>query len=263
MKKFLVIGNPIEHSLSPRIHNHWIKFNNIDAIYNKKKLDISELENLVKQVKEKKIYGINVTVPYKNSIIPFLDKLSNEAEKTQSVNTIFLKDEKTIGHNTDIEGFELAIKNINYNVSGKKILLLGAGGVSPSILVALNNMQAHKIFVSNRTQAKAEKLKKTFSEVEIVEWGTIPDFDMIINATSLGLNVDDNIDLDFSKNSSGKLFYDIIYNPSETNFLKSAKKNGNKTENGKKMFAYQAKASFKIWNNIEPIIDEEVMELLN
>jgi shikimate dehydrogenase len=86
---------------------------------------------------------------------------------------------------------------------------------------------------------------------------------MIINATSLGLNVDDNIDLDFSKISSGKLFYDIIYNPSETNFLKSAKKNGNKTENGKKMFAYQAKASFKIWNNIEPIIDEEVMELLN
>ena len=78
-----------------------------------------------------------------------MDKLSNEAEKTQSVNTIFLKDEKTIGHNTDIEGFELAIKNINYNVSGKKILLLGAGGVSPSILVALNNMQAHKIFVSN------------------------------------------------------------------------------------------------------------------
>ena len=73
MKKFLVIGNPIEHSLSPRIHNHWIKFNNIDATYDKKKLDISELENLVKQVKEKKIYGINVTVPYKNSIIPFLD----------------------------------------------------------------------------------------------------------------------------------------------------------------------------------------------
>ena len=263
MKKFLVIGNPIEHSLSPKLHNHWIKTYNIDAVYDKKKLDISELEYSVKQVREKKINGINVTVPFKNSIIPFLDKLSNEAEKTKSVNTIFLKDETIIGHNTDIEGFELAINDINYDVSGKKVLLLGAGGVSPSILYALNNMQAHKIFISNRTQDKAVKLKKTFTEIEIVEWGTIPDFDMIINATSLGLKVDDSINLDFSKIGSGKFFYDIIYNPSETNFLKSAKNIGNKTENGKKMFIYQAQASFKIWNSIEPGVDKEVMELLN
>ncbi len=263
MKNFLVIGNPIEHSLSPKLHNHWIKSNNIDAIYNKKKLDISELENLLKEVKKKKINGINVTVPFKNSIIPFLDKLSNEAEKTQSVNTIFLKGETIIGHNTDIEGFEMAIKDINYDVGGKKVLLLGAGGVAPSIIVALINMQAQKILISNRTPSKAENLKKTFGEVEIVEWGTIPDFDMIINATTLGLKVNDNINLDFSKIGSDKFFYDVIYNPSETNFLKSAKKIGNKTENGKKMFVYQAQASFKIWNNIEPKIDKEVMEILN
>ena len=86
---------------------------------------------------------------------------------------------------------------------------------------------------------------------------------MIINATSLGLKNDENIILDYSKISPEKFFYDVIYNPSETNFLKSAKKNGNKIENGKKMFVYQAQASFKIWNNLEPKVDDKVMELIN
>jgi len=263
MKKFLVIGNPIEHSLSPILHNYWIKKNNLDATYNKKKLDVSDLENLIKDVREKKINGINVTIPFKSSIIPFLDQLSNEAKKTQSVNTIYLKDKMVIGHNTDIEGFESAIKNTNYDLNGKKVLLLGAGGVSPSIIVALNNMRANKIYLSNRTKAKAENLKKIFNEVEVVEWGILPDFDMIINATSIGLNSDDNIGIDYTKIGSGKFFYDVIYNPSETKFLKSAKKIGNKTENGNKMFIYQAQASFKIWNNLTPEIDNDVMELLN
>jgi len=263
MKKFFVIGNPIEHSLSPRLHNYWIQSNNLKAVYDKIKLDLSELENLIKEVREKKINGINVTVPFKNSVIPFLDKLSNEAQKTQSVNTIYLRDEMVIGHNTDIEGFESAIKYTNYDIFGKKILILGAGGVSPSIIVALNNMGVKKIFLSNRTQSKAENLKKTFNEIEVVRWGTMPDFDMIINATSLGLKNDENITLDYSKISTKKFFYDVIYNPSETNFLRSAKKNGNKIENGKKMFIYQAQASFKIWNSFEPQVDDKVMELLN
>ena len=111
MKKYLVIGNPIEHSLSPKLHNYWIKDNNIDAIYEKKKLDENELESLILEIKEKKIDGINVTVPFKKVIIPFLDRLSVEAENTQSVNTIYLSNNKIIGHNTDIDGFELGIKN--------------------------------------------------------------------------------------------------------------------------------------------------------
>tara|TARA_Y100001970_G_scaffold139990_1_gene172363 strand:- start:4910 stop:5701 length:792 start_codon:yes stop_codon:yes gene_type:complete len=263
MKKFFVIGNPIEHSLSPKLHNYWIKSNNLDAFYDKKKLDISELENLIKDIREKKIDGINVTVPFKNSVIPFLDKLSNESIKTQSVNTIYLKDESVMGHNTDIEGFELAIKSINYDVAGKEVLLLGAGGVSPSIIVALYNMNVKRIFISNRTISKAQNLKKTFSNLEIVKWGIIPDFDMIINSTSVGLKNDENISIDYSKIDSDKFFYDVIYNPSETNFLKSARKNGNKIENGKKMFVYQAQASFKIWNKLQPEINENVMEILN
>ena len=263
MKKYLVIGNPIQHSLSPKLHNYWISKNNISAFYDKKKLDISELKNLIKEVRERKIDGINVTVPFKNSVIPFLDKLSSEAEKTQSVNTIYLKDENVIGHNTDIEGFELAIKHINYEISDKKVLLLGAGGVSPSIIAALNKMNAKKILISNRTQSKAEILKKTFNEIQIVEWGVIPDFDMIINATSLGLKNDENIEIDYSKIGPDKFFYDVIYNPSETNFLKVGKKLGNKTLNGKLMFIYQALAAFDVWHGLKPDVDENVIKLLD
>ena len=126
MKKFLVIGNPIEHSLSPTLHNYWIKNNGIDAIYEKKKLNENELEQIILLVKEKKIDGINVTVPFKKAIIPFLDELSIEAETTQSVNTIYLKENKVMGHNTDIVGFEASIKKSKYNLVNKEVLILGA-----------------------------------------------------------------------------------------------------------------------------------------
>ena len=263
MKKFLVIGNPIEHSLSPTLHNYWIKKNGIDAIYEKQKLDKSELEQIIIQIKEEKVDGVNVTVPFKKTIIPFLDELSIEAKKTQSVNTLYLKNNKVIGHNTDIIGFETSIEKSKYNVLNKEVLILGAGGVVPSIIFALNKMQASKIKVSNRTKEKAESLKENFKNIELIEWGEVPRFDMIINATSIGLKKEDNIKLDFSLISGNKFFYDVIYNPSETNFLKVGKKLGNKTLNGKLMFIYQGLAAFNIWHGLNPDVDENVIKLLD
>ena len=180
MKKFLVIGNPIEHSLSPKLHNYWIKSNNIDAIYEKKKLDEDELGDTVLQIKQKKIEGVNVTVPFKKTIIPFLDELTVEAKSTQSVNTLYLKDNKVIGHNTDIIGFETSIKKSNFNIVNKEVLILGAGGVAPSIIFALKKMDVSKIKISNRTKEKAENLKKLFKNIEIIEWGETPNFYIIV-----------------------------------------------------------------------------------
>ena len=114
MKKYLVIGNPIEHSLSPKLHNHWIKKNNIDAIYDKKQVNESDIKDIISDIKNEKINGINVTMPFKKSIIPFIDKLSFEANESQSVNTIYLEDGKIIGHNTDIAGFELGLRYFKY-----------------------------------------------------------------------------------------------------------------------------------------------------
>ncbi len=263
MKKYLVIGNPIEHSLSPKLHNYWIKNNNIDAIYEKKKLNENELESLVLGIREKKIHGINVTVPFKKAIIPYVDRLSFESEKTQSVNTIYLDNNKIIGHNTDIDGFELAIKNLNLDMTDKKVLILGAGGVVPSIIFALNKMNVFEILVSNRTRDKADSLMNLFKNLKIVDWGVIPEFDIIINATSMGLKKDDEIKLDLFGVGKNKIFYDVIYNPSETKFLKIGKKSGNKTENGKLMFIYQALAAFNVWHGIKPEINNEVIKLLD
>ena len=263
MKKYKVIGNPIEHSLSPILHNYWIKNNGIDAIYEKQKLNESELEEIIEDIKREKINGVNVTVPFKKIIIPFLDELSIEAETTQSVNTIYLKDNKVVGHNTDIIGFETSIEKSKYDIENKEILILGAGGVVPSIIFALNKMKVSKIRVSNRTKEKAQNLKRNFKNIELVEWGEVPNFDMIINATSIGLKKDDNIKLNFSSISKNRFFYDVIYNPRETNFLKTGKKMGNKTLNGKLMFIYQGLAAFNIWHGLKPDVDEGVIKLLD
>ena len=263
MKKYLVIGNPISHSLSPVLHNYWIKQNKLDAIYEKKKLNDNELKNIILEVRQGNINGINVTVPFKNTIIPYLDELSDEAEKTQAVNTICLKNKKVYGHNTDIEGFEKAIRKTNFDFVNKKILILGAGGVVPSIIYASMKMNFSKIFVTNRTKRRAEKIKNIFNSIKLINWGEIPEFDVIINATSVGLNKEDKINLDLTKIGKNKLFYDVIYNPGETNFLNLGKKSGNKYENGKLMFIYQAFSAFKLWHGIEPTISNETIKILD
>ena len=263
MKKYLVIGNPIKHSLSPKLHNFWMKENNINANYEKKMMNNDELKNLILKVKNEEINGINVTVPFKKTIIPFIDILSDEAQKTQSVNTVYLHNGETVGHNTDIDGFRMSVKNSKFDIDGKKIFILGAGGVVSSLVYALKKMKASNIIISNRTQTKAEDLKNLFNDIEVLKWGNIPNFDMIINATSLGLDPKDRIDLDFSMAGKDKFFYDVIYNPIQTNFLKEGEKLGHKTENGKMMFIYQASLSFKVWHGIQPQINKETINLLD
>ena len=263
MKKYLVIGNPIEHSLSPKLHNYWIKKNNIEAVYDKKQINESDIEFVIDEIKNEKINGINVTVPFKKLVIPFMDELSSEANESQSVNTIYFQNGKVIGHNTDISGFELGIKYSKYDVKNKIVFILGAGGVVSSIIIALKKMGAAKIIISNRTKTKAEDLKKIFNELEIIDWGKTPNFDMIINATSIGLKNEEGINLDYTSVGNNKFFYDLIYNPKETIFLKRAKLFGNKAENGKMMFIYQAHQAFTVWHKLMPDINEETMNLID
>ena len=262
MKKYLVIGNPINHSLSPKLQNWWLKENNINATYDKIKLEDHEIKNFIQTIKEQKIAGCNVTVPFKKTVIPFLDKLSPEAEQTQSVNTITFEDGDLVGHNTDIAGFDSAIRKLNFSVNGKKVLILGAGGVVPSIIFALQNMNVQEITISNRTKEKAENLKVLFNNIKILEWGNLTDFHMVINATSLGLN-NEKINLNFSSSGNDRLFYDVIYNPHETQFLKMGKQLGYMTENGKTMFIYQALEAFKLWHKIEPKVNTDTFKLLD
>ena len=269
MKKYLVIGNPIDHSLSPKLHNYWFKENNIDAIYKKKQLNEFEIEGVISKIRNGQIEGINVTVPFKKFVIPFLDELDNLVKKTHSVNTIYKNKNKIIGTNTDIIGFVKSLQHIKYSVKGKKILILGAGGVTPSIIFALEQMEPSSIMLSNRTKEKAKNLKKLFPKLELIKWGDIKNFDIIINTTSLGLAEDDKIPINYDQIGSGKFFYDVIYNPKKTNFLLEAEKRGHQIENGKLMFVYQAQEAFRLWTvgsnhprEVLPTVNSTVLKLL-
>ena len=207
MKKYLVIGSPIDHSLSPTLHNHWFKENNINAIYEKKLITEDQIEKVVLKLRSEELSGVNVTVPYKNKIISFMDNLTKEASETKSANTIYMENGKIIGHNTDIAGFELAIRSYGYDVKKKNIFIFGAGGVVPSIIVALKRMGALKIFLYNRTISKAENIKKIFKDIEIIDKDNIPEsIDVIINASSLGINKSDKIELNYNKIGKNKFY---------------------------------------------------------
>ena len=166
--------------------------------------------------------------------------------------------------------FLRCLTNKKYRLKNKKVFLLGAGGVAPSILKALEKLEASKVYISNRTKEKAKNLESHYKislGLETLDWGQSPDFDIIINATSLGLKNNDKIELDYNKHKSKlfrgkKLFYDVIYNPEKTNFLLKGEELGNETTNGKMMFMCQAQLAFKIWHNILPKIDNETIRLL-
>jgi len=277
MKKYLVIGNPIEHSLSPLIHNYWIKkYGLIDSVYEKKKVEKKDLKDIVDQVRSGQIKGLNITVPFKKEIIDLLDCVHGDALLTQSVNTLCKVNKEVHGYNTDTEGFKESLQDGSIDFENKNIFILGAGGVTSSILKAFVGT-AKKIYITNRTKKKAEELKKLGDisiaalqlekeTIEVIDWGKKPKVcDIVINTTSVGLKEDENLDLEFEdyENNKDVLFYDLIYNPRETNFLKDAKLRDNRTMNGKMMFLWQAKIAFKIWTNISPEIDDEAIRLLD
>jgi len=263
MKKHLIIGSPISHSLSPKLHNYWFKQNNIEAIYEKLEPKEDEIKQTLNQIKSGEIWGMNVTVPFKKKVIPFVEKLSKTAKETSSVNTIFKKEDLIYGDNTDVQGFELSLKYENCELANKKAFILGAGGVVPSVIKALKNLNIKKIFLSNRTIKNSDYITKQFPEIIIVEWGQIPDFDIIINATSLGLNKEDQINLNFGEFDNPKIFYDLIYNPPVTKFLQQAKQSGHKIVNGKMMLLFQAQKAFEIWHGFLPKIDNNLFRFLD
>ena len=208
MKKFGIIGNPIKHSLSPVLHNYWFNKYGIDASYSIIETKEKELKDIVKKIRDQEITGINVTLPFKQKIINQTDQIINDAKLTGSVNTILFDEGKIIGENTDVFGLQAAyLKEID-NCEKKNALVIGAGGVSPSVILSLQKTGLKKISISNRTNEKCIFLKK-FSYLNIIPWDNLEDevknFDIIINATSLGLKDGDDFKFNFS-NTKKTLF---------------------------------------------------------
>ena len=267
-KKFGIIGNPIKHSLSPVLHNYWFKKYDIDADYEIIEAADKELPEIIKKIKQGNYTGINVTLPFKQKIINHIDNLVNDAELTGSVNTVLLSKNKTvIGENTDVYGLQAAyLKEIDYNLN-KKVLVIGAGGVSPSVILSIKKSGIKNIFITNRTDEKCIFLKKKFNFLTIIPWSDlkseIKNFDIIINATSLGLKNGDDFNFDFTNTKSEAIYIDLIYNPLETKTFKHLREEGRRVFNGLDMFIYQGQKSFYLWNKVNPEIDDELVELLN
>jgi len=266
-KKFGIIGNPIKHSLSSVLHNYWFDKYGIDANYSTIEAEEKDLENIIKKIRNKEITGINVTLPFKQKIINQTDKIINDAKLAGSVNTILLDKDKVIGENTDVFGLQAAyLKEID-NCENKKGLVIGAGGVAPSVILSLQKTGLKNISITNRTPEKCIFLKKKFNYLNIFPWenleNEIKNFDIIVNATSLGLKNGDDFNFNFSSTKNDVIYIDTIYNPLETKTYRFLKEEGKKVFNGLDMFIYQGQKSFYLWNKINPEIDNEIIELLN
>ena len=265
-KKFGIIGNPVKHSLSPVLHNYWFEKYSSDASYSIIETKENDLKSVIKKIRDRELTGVNVTLPFKQKIINFTDKIINDAEVTGSVNTILLEEDKIIGENTDVFGLQAAYLKAIDNNEFKNSLIIGAGGVSPSVIFSLKKSGIKNITITNRTNEKCLFLKKKFNFLNILPWNDIEkklvNFDIIVNATSLGLKNNEDFNISFSKTKNDLVYIDTIYNPLETKTYKFLKEDGKRVFNGLDMFIYQGQKSFYLWNKINPEIDDKLVELL-
>ena len=255
-----VIGKPIKHSLSPLIHNYWIKKYQLGLEYKKMEVEKESLFSLIENLREGKITGLNITLPYKKEIIPYLDNVSHSAKDIGAINTVFIRGNKVYGENTDGIGFTRALeKKTKFNFSNKSIYIIGAGGAAYGIISELIKKKVEKIYITNRTKQKTIQLVNFFKtknkkiNLEFVEWKDLvpnSDVDLIINTTSFGMKDNECLKIDINNLKDTLIFVDIIYNPKETELLKLFKKEGFVCMNGLSMLIEQAAVSFELWFNI-------------
>jgi len=259
---YAVIGDPIDHSLSPNIHNAAFRHLKLDHSYIAYKISAGELAAGIDSLKKIKIAGFNVTIPHKIEIMKFLDDMDTTSKVIGAVNTISNENGKLKGYNTDMIGFLDPIKKKNLAIKDSQVLLLGAGGAARAILTAMIKEKASKITIVNRTQENANKLadfaKKIGGNVDTVSIEKanelVGDYKFIINSTSIGMKNEPSpiSTRNISKNS---VVYDIVYQPINTDLIKKSKENGATIIYGYEMLLSQAACSFEIWHKMEAPYD--------
>lgn len=264
MKKLYgVIGDPIGHSLSPAMHNQEFKSLGIDGHYQPFRIKIEDLKTAVEGMKVMGISGFNVTIPHKSSIIPILDGIDPLAEAIGAVNTVVREDGRFIGYNTDGKGYlHSLMEDWKTELSGEKALVIGAGGASKAIYFTLVSAGMAHVDICNRSVDKARDLighcpfenkSKAISLQEAEE--ILGDYSLIVQTTPIGMYpYVENTPISLMNLAKGTFVSDIIYNPGETEFLKTARIKGAKTQNGLGMFVGQGALAFELWTGIKPDI---------
>ncbi|NIP30830.1 MAG: shikimate dehydrogenase [Candidatus Dadabacteria bacterium] len=260
-KIYGIFGHPVSHSLSPVMHNSAFEELGLDCVYVALDIDPANVSHAVESIRFLNLYGINVTIPHKQAVIPYLDEISDEARLIGAVNTI--KNEKGVlrGFNTDVGGVLRAMKeNVNYSPEGTTALLVGAGGAARAVICGLCLNNAKKIYLVNRTLEKAENLSSeflnNFSSIEIIPIElndsasvaqALKYSDILINSSSAGMENNNPLDLPIEKLNKDSVVYDLVYKPMITPLVEAAREHGYKAESGLSMLLYQGVEAFEIW----------------
>ncbi len=267
-----VIGHPIHHSKSPLIHNYWIKQHGLNGSYEAIDIAPDDLKDGVGRLIDEGYAGFNVTIPHKESIMDLCDEVDGNAELCGAVNTVVIKDGKLIGSNTDSFGFLTNIKAAypDFDFSEGPAVVIGAGGASRAVVSGLIGHRIPEVILINRTRSRAETIAKEIGLdtdlVEVADWEERHDMlqwaNLVVNASSLGMDGQPPLDLNLDKLSDDALVNDIVYAPLETDLLKSAKQRGNPTVTGIGMLLHQARPAFQKWFDVMPQVDEELERMV-
>lgn len=261
-----VIGDPISHSLSPRIHNYWLEKYKIDGAYIPLDIPVGNLQKAVRGLTQiPNFRGINVTVPHKESVMAIVDEVDAIAKRIGAVNTLLFKDGRILATNTDAYGF---IANLEQTIPrkpwiGKKAVVIGAGGAARAVCVGLLDTGVSEIVLLNRTHGKAEKIQYDFGAgITVVPWvsrsSVLGETSLLVNTTTLGMNGNEPLSIDLDYLPADAIVADIVYKPLETPLLKQARQRGNITVEGIGMLLHQAVAGFEAWFGVKPEVTKEL-----
>lgn len=277
MIKAGVIGYPVKHSLSPRIHNYWLKKYNIKGSYDAIEVHPDNLKGFLVSMIKNGFSGVNVTIPHKEKVLEILNNAADPFAKfIGAVNTIIIKDKNFICTNTDFIGFSRNVieKEPEFDFSEGKAVVIGAGGAARAVIFALLSLNVPEIIIVNRTREKSEIIKtkaiKNFQvadkKILVAEWKNISEIlknaSLLVNTTSLGMVGQNKLEIDLSNLPKTALVNDIVYNPLETKLLKTAKLRGNKVVDGLGMLLHQAAPGFEAWFGVRPEIDDNLRKFV-
>lgn len=266
-KQLGIIGDPVSHSFSPKMHNYISECLNNGYTYSAYHVTSENLENAINNIRTSGICGVNVTSPHKIDVIKYLDEISDDARIMMSVNTVVNDNGKLIGYNTDSEGFYLSLKNAGIDIKNKNILVMGCGGVTIPIIIRMIKENPKSLTLLNRTKKKAVFIADKINEIcgYIIKTDIQCTFDVVINTTTAGMehladvlpwdNIPELQGFDFIDSNTSAV--DLIYNPPCTKFLKYAKSKGAKTLNGLDMLIYQGVIAYELFTG-EKVSDEIV-----
>lgn len=269
MIKACVIGWPINHSRSPLIHGYWLRLYSIEGTYIRQPVEPSSLSKFIGNLSNLGYAGCNVTIPHKEAVYELVDRVDESTERLGAVNTVYVREGKILGTNTDGEGF---INNLRQSISqlnlvNTRAVVLGAGGASLAVVNAILAEGVSEVGVANRTLEKAEQLRRRFgSRITPIAWEKAADHlsecSLLVNTTSLGMTGHSDLTIDISRLSNTAIVSDIVYTPLRTKLLAEAAARGNPVVEGLGMLLHQAVRGFSLWFGITPTVTTELHDLV-